>query len=102
MQEEENKECTFHPKLFAPKIVRTDEVNNPDISKGTRLSVYERLHKEAGERKAAGALAQHHLEAALLRECTFQVRARPVYFRASWLGMFYNVLRRCRKRWRES
>lgn len=39
----------------------------------SRIHLHERLHKEAREKEAARALAQHHLEAQLLRECTFQV-----------------------------
>lgn len=75
MQEEaETKECTFHPKLVAASAsgVAERDVYGGDGG-GNRLPLHERLHKEAREREAARALAQHHLEKESLRECTFQV-----------------------------
>lgn len=71
--EAETKECTFRPNIVAATGTGAAEDGRPDGPGGPRLPLHERLHKEAREREAAKALAQHHLEAELLRECTFQV-----------------------------
>lgn len=73
MQKEvETKECTFSPNVIASAMLKTDRCKNLDGPEEMRPPLHERLHKEAREREAARILAQHHLEAEILRECTFQ------------------------------
>lgn len=86
MQEQEAaKECTFRPKLNASTAVRGDAGDDPNGFERPRIPLYERLHKEAREREAVRALAQHHLEAEILRECTFQVTMLLTLIPREWL-----------------
>lgn len=72
-EKEEAKECTFRPKLYTTPATKADTGDEFDELGRSKIHLHERLHKEAREKEAARALAQHHLEAQLLRECTFQV-----------------------------
>lgn len=72
MQEEEvTRECTFRPRIATAAAGATND-GDSDGGGGRTVPFHERLHREAREREAARALAQHHVEAQALRECTFQ------------------------------
>eukprot|EP00752_Nemacystus_decipiens_P011160 g9916.t1 len=76
-EEAETKECTFRPNIAESSAAGWGAEgggggDDSDGAGGWRLPLHERLHKEAREREATRALAHHHLEKEVLRECTFQ------------------------------
>lgn len=94
--EAETKECTFRPNIIAAAgtgAAEDDRAGGPGSGPGgPRPPLHERLHKEAREREAARALAQHHLEAELLRECTFQVMVLVVVQTYRIITFFFFLL----------
>lgn len=76
-EEKETKECTFRPKITA--VSKRSEKDGDLDGDRRSMALHERLHGEARKKEAARALAQLHLEAEYLRECTFQARMSCFY-----------------------